>query len=883
MEDTGRRLIQQVPKTADFHSAVLTTFSFDFNHFESQVLRTLKQKGVTSFNIMVDTAMLDKSIGFSTGHLKSLSNHYSVHTIPCTGAFHPKIIFLAGEDEVMFIQGSGNITTGGHGKNHELFGAYYANKKDQSQLPIIQETWEYLKGLMKSVKGIGATKFDRIETQCNLLNQVKFNKHNWNPFNDHFSVAALYNDESSIWNQITNLLPKDGIKLIKVFSPFFDEKGTLLRQMVKHFDCPTSAFMQAEKGIHPHRMETDNRVQFLDWDSTERATVTTKKYKRKLHSKIFWFDAGEEQYCLFGSPNATIRAFGSEKSRGANDEFALLFKIKGHGWIDVLGLNGDFKAIVPQQNENIKKIEDDLEEEQTKNLKKVRLLGADQNDEILTIYISNHNELKNAQLKVFNKWAEELEVFPVQLHKNKLQVKLKAENSKETAYIELFNSKGESISNKQITNTFFDLWNSDPSQDNRDLIKLGTEIEMGKNGLFAVIEFFNSLQTKRNATNSGHSGNTRTNNDSENKMSSLASLTYEEACALDMDDTNTQKIIRHHHTVQIFDAIEKRFRDFLKEEEEEDMDDEEDEKTATSGRKRKEKKDFTAPEHLSSTEVLKKRRKKIIKFLGYYQSSLDKVLKIENHTIGVVDLAMYLIVLNNLIDFAEREVIIANFKEGEETSKHVLFPVEGSYNELSSLNSAIFNLVGKFISLLDRGTIQETIDHYSQRKLEKYKLLCRRTTLFTLATMKSRYNTNEQIAGWYDILAYNIIKHFGKLEPEFQQFLENFGRNVSINNFTIEKTEDILQNWGKEFDSVKLNSFLCDSNRYGICRIITQIPPKGEVKYYRLARPGNPFSKDYGDFILPRLYTKKTGELISSKQKHDKIENDKWKALLKKR
>ena len=101
MEETGKYIIQQVPKIAEFHSVVMTTFSFDFHFFESQVLRLLKQKGVTSFNVMVDTSMLDKSIGFSTGHLKDICNHYSVHSVPCVGAFHPKIIFLAGKDDII--------------------------------------------------------------------------------------------------------------------------------------------------------------------------------------------------------------------------------------------------------------------------------------------------------------------------------------------------------------------------------------------------------------------------------------------------------------------------------------------------------------------------------------------------------------------------------------------------------------------------------------------------------------------------------------------------------------------------------------------------------------------------------------------------------------
>ena len=871
MEESGKYIIQQVPKTAEFHSVIMTTFSFDFHYFESQILRLLKQKGITSFNILVDTNMLDKSIGFSTGHLKAICNHYSVNSIPCTGAFHPKIIFLVGKNDVMFIQGSGNITTGGHGKNHELFSAYYANTEDQTQLPIIQETWNYLKSITVSIKGIGATKINRVEQQCDLLNKIKPIAHSWNKISKNYSVAAVYNEQSSIWNQVIDLLPKKGIKEIKVFSPFYDENGTLLSRFASQYNCSIKAFMQPDKGIHPYKMTTNSHIQFLSWESTLRSTVTTKKYIRKLHSKIFWFDTGDAQYCLLGSPNCTIRAFGTEKSRGANDEFALLVKLKDQSWISKLGLDGDYVSIIPQSNDIIREIEKNLENEQDKNSRKVKLLGVDQNDEILTIYIANFNKIKEAKLVVFNQWAEVLENFKIKFNKDKIELKLKAKNHKAVAFVEIFNSVGESISNKQIVNTFFNLWNSDPSQENRDLIKLGSKIEMGNNNLYDVIDFFNTIQTKRTTKKHKFNDSNFINNLKINKTNnSLASLTYEEACALDYSNSENQKILRQHHAIQIFDAIEKRFRDLLREEEEEDMDDEEDMKSATSGRKRKDKKDYTAPEYLNSIKVIKKNRKKIIDFLGYYEKSLDKAINIKNHFIGLVDLAMYLIVLNNLIDFAEREVILKVHEKDEENTKHVLFPVQGSYKELSSFNSAILNLVGKFITLLNQSSFQETTDHYSQDKLEKYKLLCRRTTLFTLATMRSKYDDSDQLSDWYNIMAYNIQKHFGKLELGYERFLENYERNISLNHFSIEKTKYVLNCWDKDFNEISNSSNLYDSKYYGICRIIKTVPKEAKAKFYLLARPGFHYTDKYKDFVLSQFYNIKTGKLLSSLQEFKK-------------
>ena len=44
------KLFHKIPKNADFHSAIMTTYSFGFYHFEAQVLKTLKSKGVTNIS-----------------------------------------------------------------------------------------------------------------------------------------------------------------------------------------------------------------------------------------------------------------------------------------------------------------------------------------------------------------------------------------------------------------------------------------------------------------------------------------------------------------------------------------------------------------------------------------------------------------------------------------------------------------------------------------------------------------------------------------------------------------------------------------------------------------------------------------------------------------
>jgi hypothetical protein len=863
------KLFHEVPKTADFHSVVMTTFSFDFHHFEAQVLRTLKRKGVTNVNIFADTAMLDQSIGLATGHLKSVSRAYSVNAIPCKGAFHPKITILAGENDVLLLQGSGNITNGGHGKNHELFNVFYANREDQTQLPLIQEAWNYLRKLTSKLEGLTAEKLDWVSSNCNLLSESQSEKHQFNVIAADFSAALLYNEETSIWNQLANLIPSDKIKNIKVFSPFYDEKGTFLTRLGNHYSGSTiDAFLQPNKGIHPFNMEGNKQIDFYSWDSTDRANDKVAKFERKLHSKIFWFDAGDEQYCLFGSPNATNAAFGNENNRGANDEFAVLIKVNDKNIFDELKLTGTYKAIIPQENIQVKEAEEDLEKEQSDNIRKIKIVGVDQDSSSLTLYIKDAATYKKVSCVIYNHWGEEIESVVLDVTKEKIRITLsdpKKENA--VAFIQLFN-ENEPISNKQIVNSLHDLWNTNPSVENRRLMKLGSLIESGSNGVFDVVDFYNTIQTSRSLperTSSG--GGNSGNEEAEEDDVSAASLTYEEAIALDRDSHEHKKILKQHSSIRIWDSIEKYFRDLAISEEDEDMDDEED-GDATTSREREDKKDRTDPIPLNSEKVLGRRRASIEKFLGNYLIGLQKSTQEKDHQLGLIDMAMFLIVTKHLVQFTEREV---KFKvEFEHGFTGVLYPTRGNMSGLDSFSGAVLNLVGSFVNLLLSAPFQEATDEYTEKKLAHYKVLVRRTSLFCLAIVNEAYATHPNGQKWTNLLALNIIDQIGEPEKGFDKHLTDFLKNVSIKEINEVQLLNHLQDWIELARKEKNRTNYFHDKNMGICVIEKRIPNNGKPTFLKLSRPGFEYDEDKGDFILSDLFDCATNELKSSLQNYKK-------------
>tara|TARA_R110002126_G_scaffold208042_2_gene354988 strand:- start:1437 stop:4067 length:2631 start_codon:yes stop_codon:yes gene_type:complete len=864
------KLFHKIPKNADFHSAIMTTYSFGFYHFEAQVLKTLKSKGVTNISVFADTTMLDQSIGFATSHLKSLSTSYSVCGVPCKGAFHPKIIILAGEEEVMLIQGSGNITSGGHGKNHELFNVFYANKDDNKQLPLIQEAWLYLKELTKNVEGISKEKLNWVSSNCNLLKKNIRKKHQFYTISDSFRVALLYNSESGIWSQLNKLISLSKVSELIVFSPFYDENGGLLKKFLELNNAISiTAFLQPNKGIHPFKMVQEKNVRFYSWESTARAKKRINKIReRKLHSKIFCFLIDEEVYLLIGSPNATISAFGVEDYRGANDEFAVLIHLKDNTVFKELGLYGDYENVKPQDNKQIIKVESEIEEEQKENQRKIKLLGVDNNRGDLTVFIYNSTVHKKAILVIYNHWGEILEKHNVSLKKDKIKIILDKKNNTNTSgYVQFLNEENSIISNKQVINDLQNLWNTNPSVENRKLMKLSSLLETGDNKVFDVINFFNDIhsnrQTKRKEIVSNPEGI-----EEKEEEHSPSDMTYEEAISFNEENQKNKEFLSQHNTVKVWDAIEKHFRDLTLSESEDDMDDEE-EANATDSRERKDKKERTSPIEQNSIKVLENNRKKISKFFDNYIIALKKISVLENYEVGIVDYAMLLIVLNHLMQYSGRKVILKKEVEFGICDLEML-PTLGNLSQVDNFSGALLNILGAFVNVFSKSQFKVYDDDFHKKKALHYMQLVKNNTLFLLSIFKQCYTKHTNAELWGDVLAYNILNKFGELDVDYADSLSEFYKNISIKEVNDTASLVVLKNWHLDYKNNYSSDNFYDCKDLGLCLVYKFLPTNDNKKFIKIVRPGFDFDDDAKDFILKELYQIDTGKLMMSKQEHNK-------------
>ena len=347
MEKNEHIIFQDIPgggKNGKFHSALLTTYAIDLIHFDSHLRNVLHRKQICSINVLVDKDQFDKSLEYvSPLFMPNIGKDYSITNVSSKGAFHPKINFFVGDDSVLVVFGSGNLTVTGHGKNHESFTGFMIDESDDSQRPLIEECWRYVTKFVKYGNEFEKRRIlHEIPDNCSFLNaEYEVIPHQFHTINNDLQAALLYNeDDSGILSQITELVPLTEINKVTVVSPFFDEDGETLSTFASLCkNAKIEVLIQKCCSLPPYKMKENKQIKFLDFDETRRGkSVFKSNYSRLAHTKIFVFESAKAQYCIIGSANATKPGIGTLKYRGINDEFCVIYHSTTKDFLGVLGL-----------------------------------------------------------------------------------------------------------------------------------------------------------------------------------------------------------------------------------------------------------------------------------------------------------------------------------------------------------------------------------------------------------------------------------------------------------------------------------------------------------------------------------------------------------------
>lgn len=331
-------------RTNVYHSALLTTYSFDPIYFEAVYLSTLRKLGITNVVVLMDASMYDQLLSDSNYQCHRVTqDNYTLFRKENfhSGVFHPKVVLLFGEEEGSLIVGSGNLTYSGLANNDEVWNAFHVQGNHSIHYPLFYQAWKYLSQSANQTSSLVSRQIDWMSEQSPWLHQETTDSTVL--LSSGEECALLYNTaESTILDKLLLSIGDKRIVSIKVIAPFYDAEGDALSALKnklapKEMQC----ILDLERQSAPYSLlKTDTSTVFCKAESSN-----------PLHAKIFELQAEDETWLLCGSANAGNMALGTG-NYAFNDEVCILLHCNTQrNYIAELGLK--YTALTQEERKSI--------------------------------------------------------------------------------------------------------------------------------------------------------------------------------------------------------------------------------------------------------------------------------------------------------------------------------------------------------------------------------------------------------------------------------------------------------------------------------------------------------------------------------------------------
>lgn len=303
-------------RAAGYHTALLTTFSFDPTVFENVVLVAMRSRGCRNIGVLADRAMVNLTLSeIAPAPRAGTAYHLAKRSV--AGAFHPKFVLQLGQKEGRLMVGSANVTGAGLVGNLETVSTIKVSEEEQNAAPILAEALRYFEK--------HADKNDR--AMRDVLNRARARTPwlaNVEPGAEVTiggeRVAFLTEDEGAgIGERFQEFVGDDVINRLVVVSPYADKTLKGFSKLRAAFGTPTTSFVVAahEQDFTAEIFEAQTGAslhssQLHEWGG-----------ERPLHAKVIIACGARADYVLAGSANASEPGLYSRFGGAGNAEAAI--------------------------------------------------------------------------------------------------------------------------------------------------------------------------------------------------------------------------------------------------------------------------------------------------------------------------------------------------------------------------------------------------------------------------------------------------------------------------------------------------------------------------------------------------------------------------------
>lgn len=316
MTEEQLNLLDALKQKDEYSSAILGTYSFGGDFFESEVLPRLQSLGIRNTTVLTDTEEYK-----STDDLKHAGNKYYLDHVRCPQTFHPKFVLLLGHRRGYCLVGSANLSAAGWQHNAELMTEfkYSDTDSDATTAAVFGQLVEFIDGITNESRVPSEKTQTAIEEAMRDAPWLE----EASKANDDSTLALLDNLTDPLIDQVAKRIPQQDVEEIEVISPFFSGDDIQIIQSICQFN-PDRLILN----IQPNRVQGFDATAVIDTlpESTEltvQAITVGEDENRYLHGKLLMLRGTEGVWSLYGSPNLTTSALALPATAG-NTELAVL-------------------------------------------------------------------------------------------------------------------------------------------------------------------------------------------------------------------------------------------------------------------------------------------------------------------------------------------------------------------------------------------------------------------------------------------------------------------------------------------------------------------------------------------------------------------------------
>ena len=307
-------------RSGGYEASLITTFNAYLPFYEEVVLRHLASAGIRHNVLLMDARQYVHSV--ATHPPKWAGRRYTLVPMSVPGAFHPKLMFLAGKNKGLLAIGSHNMTLAGFGLNRELTNVVkIGGSEDEAGVALANQVWEAVSSWVRLFAGTVPPRV--LEMVHQVTEFAPWMKHHGQPDPD-IEILAGQPGGITLWEQLVRAIGGP-IDQVSIAGAFFDSKLTFLDRLRQDLTPK-----RLTVGIDPMTVQLPSNAraraafEFVEASTFGLETDEPGRSRRYLHAKGMYVRQEDgEAVLVCGSANPSRPAWLSRQGDG-NVELMLL-------------------------------------------------------------------------------------------------------------------------------------------------------------------------------------------------------------------------------------------------------------------------------------------------------------------------------------------------------------------------------------------------------------------------------------------------------------------------------------------------------------------------------------------------------------------------------